>query len=374
MKPFAFGLFAICLGLVCAPTTFGDAHIEFIDMGTPKNGAVTMNGWRGVVVRVSLDGGLPITRLQIAQEFPDDGDIYGNIAQRWTDPTGQGNYSVNSPGPMTANNSFSSDFNFDSHLLGDASSYTVQKAVETSRRGFLTSRTGLPSDGFVGYGAAPFTPYYLDPILFSQGGHFGGVLDVNPAFQSSSMDVAYVVTDSAFLADIGVMSGNQLFSAGGTFEVPEPGSWWMTAGATMAALLRRRKRRKVRENHNSLEMLEPRVQLTVAAPTGVTVASTADETGTQLVVSLPEFTSRVRRPSYCPHSCRARAPGAATHAITPRGGAYCPATWRCPPRAAGGRRGSLAGRGSRPGTRGRAGARFRRLRPPRSCPGSNPGK
>jgi hypothetical protein len=259
----------VLVSLVCAPTTFGDAHIQFIDMGTPKNGAVTMNGWRGVVVRVSLDGGLPITRLQIAQEFSDDGDIYGNIAQRWTDPTGQGNYSVNSPGPMTANNTFSSDFNFDSHLLGDASSYTVQRAVETSRRGFLTSRTGLPSDGFVGYGAAPFTPYYLDPILFSQGGHFGGILDVNPAFQSSSMDIAYVVTDSAFLADIGVMSGDQLFSAGSTFEVPEPGSWSITTAATMYGVLCRRKRRQRRENRLSLEVLESRLQLTIPIPTGV---------------------------------------------------------------------------------------------------------
>jgi hypothetical protein len=234
------------VALICAIASVAaraDAHLTFIDMGTPKNGATVMNGWRGVVVRVALDGGLPITRIGVARFFPQDGDIYGNIAQRWTDPTGQGKYTQTSPGPLPANNTFDSDFNFDTHLLGPADKFVVQSTVETSRQGFLTSRTGVPSDGFTGYGAAPFAHYELDPIRFSLGSHTGGLLDVSPAFQSNTIDVAYVVTDSAFTISLDAFSGGERFPAFGSFVVPEPGTLSGATSIAAAGALQRRRRR-----------------------------------------------------------------------------------------------------------------------------------
>src|SRR5436190_21423501 len=117
----------------------GSAHVKFIYMGTPTNGAGEMSGWRGVIVRVMLDSGEPIRRIDFR-----GGYIGGNIGQRWTDPTGQGNYTETSPGPMTANNTFPSDFNFDSHFLGPAGMYSAAAAGELNAHEFLTSRTGLP--------------------------------------------------------------------------------------------------------------------------------------------------------------------------------------------------------------------------------------
>src|SRR5690349_3688558 len=99
MNRFLCGLLAVCLGSASAPPSYGAAHIQFIDMGTPKNGPVLMNGWRGVVLRASLDGGLPITKINLGGD-----GIYGYIAQRWTDPTGHADYTQTSPGPISANN------------------------------------------------------------------------------------------------------------------------------------------------------------------------------------------------------------------------------------------------------------------------------
>jgi hypothetical protein len=224
------------VALICALPSVAAraaAHIDLIDMGTPNNGATVMNGWRGVIVRVLLDGGLPITRL-------DDISFFGNIAHRWADPTGQGKYTQSSPGPLAANNTFDSDFNFDSHLLGTPDKYVVRDAFEVSQQGFLTSRTGLPSDGFTGYGAAPYVHYEIDPVLFAQGSLTHGSLDVNPPFQSSTIDMAYVVTDSAFQVHMDVFSGDRRFRAFDEFRIPEPGTLWGAAVAVAAALLRRR--------------------------------------------------------------------------------------------------------------------------------------
>ena len=141
------------------------AHLEFIDTGTPKNGSVVMNGWHGVIVRVVLDNGAPITRINLGGANGFGGDISGAMAQRWTDPNGQENYTQTSPGPLTANNSFDSDFNFDSHLLGTPAMYAASSSFTEAYFGSsLTKRTGLPSDGFVGYLASPFIPQGADPI------------------------------------------------------------------------------------------------------------------------------------------------------------------------------------------------------------------
>lgn len=204
---------------VWAPVAKAAAHLQFIDMGTPRNGAVVMNGWRGVVVRVSLDDGLPITRIDLGAD-----GISGGMAQRWTDPSGQGNYTQTSPGPISADNAFDSDFNFDSHLLGTPEMLTVvpPAPAEGIPAGFNTSRTGLPSDAFVGYVAPPVLNYDADPILLGLGGKLVGRLNVNPGFQAGAIDAAYIVTDSRFAVDGVAYSGTQGFGFGTGYRVPEP--------------------------------------------------------------------------------------------------------------------------------------------------------
>jgi hypothetical protein len=288
----ASGWVVAVVASVWAPVAKAAAHVQFIDMGTPKSGAVVMNGWRGVVVRVSLDGGLPITRVDLfGDPNPETGTIAGNMAQRWTDPTGQGNYTETSPGPLTANNTFDSDFNFDSHLLGPPEEYTVQSASETCVVGFFTNRTGLSSNGFVGYGAAPFVQYGSDPIVFGIAGHVGGFLQVNPAFQSDSIDLAYIVTDGAFQATVRLESGTQAFM-GSNIYVPEPGGLGAVALIAAPGILRLRRRRGGREapRRTLLERLEARTMCSLTAPvasatllpngsTQVTWADVSGETG-----------------------------------------------------------------------------------------------
>jgi hypothetical protein len=210
-------VFCALVGL--AGSARAGAHIQFIDMGTPRNGDVVMTGWRGVVVRVAVDGGMPITRIDLL-------DIWGGMAQRWTDPNGRGEYFETSPGPLPANNTFPSDFNFDSHLLGTAASVTVRPPApdEAIPYGFRTGRTGLSSTLFVGYGAAPVIDYHLDPIVFSAMGQLGGDLDVTAAYQSDSLDVAYIVTDSAFQIYGFVYTGSTGFFFNSSYETPEPSS------------------------------------------------------------------------------------------------------------------------------------------------------
>jgi len=225
-----------------------------------------MNGWHGVIVRVVLDNGAPITRINLGGANGFGGDISGAMAQRWTDPNGQENYTQTSPGPLTANNSFDSDFNFDSHLLGTPATYTVQQVSETSNSGFLTSRTPLPSTGFVGYGAAPYMHYEIDPIALGGGSHTGGILDVNPGFQSSTMDIAYVVTDSAFEIQGDVYSGTGSGAhLSAIFEVPEPGSSGVVA-IGIAGVISRRRKRQAGGDRPAMETMEQRSYLSRPRP------------------------------------------------------------------------------------------------------------
>jgi len=218
------------------------AHIEFIDTGTPKNGATVMTNWHGVIVRVVIDTGGPITRINLGSADGFGGAISGALAQRWTDPTGQGNYTQTSPGPLTANNSFGSDFNFDSHFLGTPEMYATSSAfLEDYTGSLLSQRTGLPSDGFVGYVTSPYIPQGADPIIYRTGVYMRGVLDVNPDFRSNSIDAAYVVTDSGFQvsADIFGTSGGGF--AIDNFQLPEPGAIGVSVAAAAFVLLKRRK-------------------------------------------------------------------------------------------------------------------------------------
>lgn len=258
------------------------AHLEFIDTGTPKNGAVQMNGWHGVIVRVVLDGGAPITRINLGGAGGFGGDISGAMAERWTDPTGQGNYTQISPGPITANNSFDSDLNFDSHLLGASEMYGASSSFfEAYFGGQLTKRTGLTSDGFVGYLASPFIAQGSDPIIYGTGVHLRGLLDINPPFQSNAIDAAYVVTDSGFQVDIEVTGVGNAGYASGIFQLPEPSVSGISLLGTVVGFLVRRSVKSQTYSHSEMELLERRLQLTVPTPTGV--SATIDVSGSATI-------------------------------------------------------------------------------------------
>lgn len=250
------------------------AHVEFIDMGTPTNGDVVMSGWRGVIVRVVLDSGEPIRQVNFGGNTF-GGFIAGNIAQRWTDPTGQFNYTQTSPGPLTANNTFASDFNFDSHFLGPAARYNSTAVTEfnASPGDFLTSRTGLVSNGSVGYGAATLFPFNGDPIHFRRGGNLTGVLDIATAFQASAIDAAYIVTDSDFQVSalvLGPAGAGGL--ANGIYQVPEPGGILGWCIGAVVAVLRRKPKQSISPRNSVFETLEARLQLAAPIPTNVSAS------------------------------------------------------------------------------------------------------
>jgi hypothetical protein len=196
-----------------------------------------MTGWHGVIVRVVLNSPGSITRINLGGA----GGISGALAQRWTDPTGQGNYTQTSPGPLTANNSLGSDFNFDSHILGAPEMYAASSFFfETYVGSQLSQRTGLPSDRFVGYVASPFIPPGDEPIIYRTGVYVQGVLDVNPAFRSASIDAAYVVTDSGFQVTGDVIGTNGGGYTAAIYQLPEPGTVILSLSPAVFALLKRR--------------------------------------------------------------------------------------------------------------------------------------
>jgi hypothetical protein len=216
--------------LVGARSASAAAHVDFIDVGTPKSGAMVMSGWRGVIVRISLDNGLPITSLHLGDAF--GLGIFGNVAERWTDPQGRSMYTETSPGPLAADNSIDSDFNFDTHFLPiDNVTYDPFSLREGSGAGrsLVTSRSPIPSTPFVGYGATLPEPVTIpDPLLLSNGGIMAGGYEAPAALQLNTIDVAYVVADGLFSVQGRVSSGNQDFNINSIYNVPEPSSLLLT--------------------------------------------------------------------------------------------------------------------------------------------------
>lgn len=222
MEDFKMRLIGLIVGLLfcCAGSaSLGAVWIEFVDMGVPTDGVQLMHGWRGVTVRIQSDGA-PITRLNF-----NPGGITGSIAHRWTDPTGQGNldphfYGITleqrSLGPLTANNSTLSEFNFDSHFLGEVDDFqSIDFADEVNLNGFHLAPTHLTSTPFVGYGSPfPYTPAPdIDPFQLSRGRMYGN-FTLTAAAQSPTIDLAYVVTDSSF------MVAGQVYTADSTIPTP----------------------------------------------------------------------------------------------------------------------------------------------------------
>jgi len=233
--------------LVGARSASAAAHVDFVDVGTPKSGSLVMDGWRGVIVRISLDDGLPITRAgtSIAPGL----SIYGNVAERWTDPQGRGTYTETSPGPLAARSSTDSDFNFDTHFLAiENVTYDPFLLREGSGAGLplITRRSPIPSTPFVGHGATlPATVTILDPLLLGNGGTMEAGFQVSPLVQLNSLDVAYVVADGPFIVQGRVSSGNQDFNLNSIY-VPEPSSLLVTLVGIGAWAGSRRRRGRFR--------------------------------------------------------------------------------------------------------------------------------
>lgn len=232
----------ILFGIAGTPSQ-ATISIEFIDMGVPADGLQTMHGWRGVVVRASSDE-FAIARFE--------GEIFGSIAQRWLDPTESGQdawYGLNevdrSPGPYTANNTTLSDFNFDSHLLGEPSDFTSTVVSGEERRPFYLYRTGLVSTPLTGYGgyfvqAPPFD--ITDFALDGGGGRLVFDAPLVPQLHANTVDVAYIVTDSVFSAYV-IMRDETGSGAAAyrRYNIPEPAAL-LTLGLPILLITRRIRR------------------------------------------------------------------------------------------------------------------------------------
>ena len=212
-------------------TALGTPYLQYIDTGTPTDGVRQMTGWHGVILRAGVDTpGELITGVDWGQN-PLQG-VFGSIAQRWEDPTGQGNFladsTIHTPGPLKADNSTPTDLNFDSHILGDANDFSLINFYESTRPAspptFFLDRTGIESTPRYGYGATREFPFMAgqDPILLSIGGHINGGFNLSPSRYTSNLDIAYIVTDSAFGSQFNITTTAGLFGGIGIFYAPEP--------------------------------------------------------------------------------------------------------------------------------------------------------
>jgi hypothetical protein len=232
--------------LVLCDEGFGTVWFEAADMGVPTNGALVMTGYRGYVIRARSDEGR-ITRISVGNHNGVLGSIAGGIAQRWEDPTGSGfwgeSYIVRSPGPFSANNTFDSDLNFDSHFTFNPASVELETIVSEPYLGTPTATTFeavVGGQGFITYGS-PNAPLGFMPLQSTTtvgygaalypylGSNFSGLFAsfrIRESARSDSFEFAYVVSNSAF--DVhGMISVDNGMNYGGVFAriiVPEPTS------------------------------------------------------------------------------------------------------------------------------------------------------
>jgi hypothetical protein len=137
----------------------------------------------------------------------------------------------------------------------------IERAYVFTNR--LTLHGLIPSTPSVGYGITAASPYF-DPFLAQANGRLMGDYSILPEFQSTTLDVAYLVTDSLItFAGLAYTTG---FPAGETFAanvyVPEPTS--VVGLIAAAALLARRRVRRA-----EIQQLETRQMLTLGTPLGV---------------------------------------------------------------------------------------------------------
>ena len=145
----------------------------------------------------------PITRVVFADDNAGGSAfIYGDLHQRWTDPTGQGDYTVTSPGFLAADNTTPTDLNFDTHFLPPppgAQVVTLSEAFPTFQERVPFSP--VPSTPTVGY-ADPEDQ--LDPFGVDFNNRLQLTYDLPASAGVTQIDLAYIVTDSRVLYNGGV--------------------------------------------------------------------------------------------------------------------------------------------------------------------------
>lgn len=251
-----------------------DIFIDVIDRGVPTDGTTTMDGFRGFTLRVRSDS--PITQILMdnGRVQPGPLGLGGDLHQRWTDPTGMGNYTVTSP-LDPAQNLTPSVMNFDSHVLPVPPEADVLYLGEVDPLfDQRIANSPLASTPFVGYADPPDIPGPFYSFL-------GGFVEVNYSLPASAnvteIEVAYLVTDSVAGFGLGVRATNDSINLVDVIYAPEPGG--LTAASVGCGLLLRRHRRD-RHEGVAFEALEPRRMLSVDAP--VPLTATADPTEIQL--------------------------------------------------------------------------------------------
>ena len=245
-----------CVCLCMAGAARAAIVFEVIDRGTPTDGVVTMDGFRAVTIRVrSTDPIDPITRVRFGN-VGGFGGTWGDLHQRWTDPTGSGNYTETSPGFYDADNTTPTDLNFDSHYLPPLPGAQVSLLFEAfpdfqSRVPF----SPLPSTPFVGYSDPEDV---FEPIGVSMSQRMEVIYDLPAALSVTQIDLAYIVTDSVVhgFGEINTLHGG--ISDGFTVVVPEPStSATVAALAVIAAALGRRRRRVNLYGMRCVSLMEP---------------------------------------------------------------------------------------------------------------------
>lgn len=229
------GIFGLTAGASAQPTLTGG--VEFIEMGEPTNGTFTMHGLHGVVVRVHLDGGKPITSIGYpGPPAVPNTSVFGSQAQRWDYSQATGEFT---PTPLsTARNQTPDDLNFDSHFLGLPSDYTnIQILGEGYYEGQF-SREGLPPSSAeeIYFATSPGPIYGLSDL--GDAGIMAAQFELTTSLQSSTLDLAYIVTDSSFVATIRLVSNGEYAHVGKQYLIPEPATCLGLAAAVVFATRR----------------------------------------------------------------------------------------------------------------------------------------
>ena len=271
-------LLAALLALAAAaPAASGQAiRFDVIDRGVPTDGVTTMHGFRGFTIRVTSED--PILRIDMQNLglTPQGiGSAFGDLHQRWTDPTGTGNYTVTSP-LSDADNSYPTELNFDSHLLPPPPEAAVRLIGEVDPHfAQRIASSPLPSTPFVGYADPPDVPGPTSAFL---SGKLHLLYDIPAEADVRSVDLAYVVTDSVAGYSVLVETTTRRLGYVAPIYVPEPGGAGLLLGALAGLVVRRRRNEAGRVT--MVERLEPRRLLSVAAPMWLT--GTADRAGVDL--------------------------------------------------------------------------------------------
>jgi hypothetical protein len=208
-----------------------EVYLDFIDRGTPRTDTQTMHGFYAFVVRVWTPRG-NILAVDFATPFPmyPRPGFYGGMAQRWTSPSGDGNYTLSSPGFHTESNLTSSPLNFDTHFLGTPSDFVIDSPLEEGNVIFPYGNP-IPSDEYTGYG-----------VGIDQGdlGYLRGAYRVVESARSPVLDIMYLVGRSDVAITGRVTTEEGIFIVGAVLPpIPEPSASLTALGAAVVGLRRR---------------------------------------------------------------------------------------------------------------------------------------